>query len=131
RTQQRNMLIAFFESHPDRSFTIDEIAEALHAQAGMMAPSRSTIYRTVSDLEADGAVQRRFLADKRRSAYRYRDKAACASHLHLQCKQCNALTHLDSGVSHAIARLLRENGNLSLDMSGTVLIGGCAKCGLK
>lgn len=131
RTQQRNTLIAFFKSHPDRSFTIDEVVEALQAQAGMAAPSRSTVYRTVSDLEADGTLQRRFLADKRRSAYQYRDKGACTAHLHLQCKRCNALTHLDSGVSDAIARLLQESGNLSLDMSGTVLVGGCAKCSSK
>ena len=29
QTQQRNLLISFFESHPDEAFTIDEITQQM------------------------------------------------------------------------------------------------------
>lgn len=99
QTHQRNQLISFFEAHPNETFTIDEITEKLRDQLGQDAPSRSTVYRTVADLEKEKLLQRMYLADRRRSAYQYRDQHACASHLHIRCEKCHALVHLDADVS--------------------------------
>lgn len=51
QTQQRNLLVSFFESHPDEALTIDEITHKMRSEQGDAAPSRSTVYRTVADLE--------------------------------------------------------------------------------
>lgn len=128
QTHQRSVLISFFEAHPDEAFTIDEIVRQIQAEWGGDAPSRSTVYRTVADLERENLLQRSYLADRRSSAYQYRNRLACGSHLHVRCERCNALMHLGSEVSGAIADLLRSRANVSLDVGSTVLAGVCDKC---
>ena len=128
QTQQRSLLISFFESHPDEAFTIDEIMQQMRDAQGDLVPSRSTIYRTVADLEKENCLRRTYLANKRSSAYQYCDPRACEDHLHIRCEKCNALMHLDANVSEAIARLLKSDANVSLDVGNTVLLGRCEKC---
>ena len=131
QTQQRNLLVSFFESHPDEAFTIDEITRRLCGEQGEPAPSRSTVYRTVADLEREGCLKRTYLADRRRSAYQYLDPHACAGHLHIRCEKCHALMHLDEKVSDEIVRLLQSSASVSLDLSNTVLMGCCEACSRK
>ena len=128
QTQQRNLLISFFESHPGEAFTIDEIMQCLQNEQEADVPSRSTVYRTVAELEKEGSLKRSYLSKRRRSAYQYHDAHACASHLHIRCEKCNALMHLDTKVSDTITRLLQNDANISLDVGNTVLLGCCKKC---
>ena len=128
QTQQRNLLIAFFESHPDETFTIDEITQQMRSEQGDAAPSRSTVYRTVADLEKENCLKRIYLANQRRSAYQYCNPHVCAGHLHIRCEKCNALMHLNANVSETIAKLLKSDANVSLDIGNTVLLGCCEKC---
>lgn len=128
QTQQRNLLISFFESHPDEAFTIDEVMQRLQNEQRADVPSRSTVYRTVADLEKEGSLKRSYLSKQRRSAYQYHDAHACASHLHIRCKKCHTLMHLDTKVSDTIARLLQNDADVSLDVGNTVLLGCCKKC---
>ena len=127
QTQQRNLLISFFESHPDEAFTIDEIMQQMRGGQGG-APSRSTVYRTVADLERENCLRRIYLANKRSSAYQYCDPHVCEGHLHVRCEKCNVLMHLDADVSETIAKLLKSGANISLDVGNTVLLGRCEKC---
>lgn len=129
RTRQRSLLIDFFSANPDRAFTIDEVALALRSDEGDAAPARSTLYRTVSDLVREGMLRREYVAERRHSVYQHRDGHACATHLHMRCARCGALTHLDAEVSGAIASLLRKDADIALDLSGTMLVGDCARCG--
>lgn len=128
QTQQRSILISFFESHPNEAFTIDEVMQGLQNELGADIPSRSTVYRTVADLEKEGSLKRSYLSKQRRSAYQYHDAHRCATHLHMRCEKCHALMHLDTGVSDAIARLLQCDANVSLDIENTVLLGRCKNC---
>ena len=128
QTQQRGLLIAFFESHQDEAFTIDGIAGRMRADMGAAAPSRSTIYRTVADLERENMLQRTYMADQRRSTYKYRGAEACEAHLHVRCEKCNALMHLDEDVSDRIAALLRSNAHVALDIKNSTLLCRCEKC---
>ena len=103
QTQQRSLLVSFFESHPDEAFTIDEITHRMRSEQGEAAPSRSTVYRTVADLEKENYLKRTYLASKRSSAYQYCDPHVCEEHLHIRCEKCHALMHLDANVSETIA----------------------------
>lgn len=38
QTQQRNLLVSFFESHPDEALTIDEITHKMRSEQGDAAP---------------------------------------------------------------------------------------------
>lgn len=128
QTEQRRALIAFFEAHPDTDYTVDETVKALKDTLGTDAPSRSTVYRTISNLEKENALSRTYRKDTRRSAYRYHDAKACATHLHIRCVSCNKLTHLDAAVSDMVAKLLYKNARIALDVSDTILTGCCEDC---
>lgn len=128
QTQQRSLLISFFESHPNEAFTIDEVMQGLQNEQEADVPSRSTVYRTVADLEKEGSLKRSYLSKQRRSAYQYHDAHMCATHLHMRCEKCHALMHLDTGLSDAITRLLQNDANVSLDVENTVLLGRCKNC---
>ena len=128
QTQQRNLLVSFFESHPDEAFTIDEITQQMRSEQGAATPSRSTVYRTVASLEKENYLKRTYLANKRSSAYQYCNPHVCKGHLHIRCEKCNALMHLDADVSETIARLLKSDANVSLDIGNTILLGRCEKC---
>ena len=105
QTQQRNLLVSFFESHPDEALTIDEITHKMRSEQGDAAPS-----------------------SKRSSAYQYCDPHVCEDHLHIRCEKCHALMHLDANVSETIAKLLKSDANVSLDIGNTILLGCCDKC---
>lgn len=62
QTRQRNQLLSFFESHPDEAFTIEEITQQMRSEQGAATPSRSTVYRTVADLERESCLKRTYLA---------------------------------------------------------------------
>ena len=131
QTQQRNLLVSFFESHPDEAFTIDEITRQMRSEQRDAADSGSSVLRTGAVLVWVGCLKRTYLADRRRSAYQYLDPHACAGHLHVRCEKCHALMHLDENVSDEIARLLQSNANVALDLSNTVLMGYCEACSHK
>lgn len=48
--------------------------------------------------------------------------------MHIRCEKCHALMHLDANVSETIAKLLKSDANVSLDIGNTILLGCCDKC---
>lgn len=129
QTKQRNMLEDFFARHPEQAFAADEVALHLRQEQGQNAPSRSTVYRLIAELEEDGVIRRFHQEDrKRKSVYRYLDTRECATHLHVQCEQCGALFHVSHEVSDAIVQMLRAGEHVTLDMAGTLLVGCCDAC---
>ena len=127
QTHQRNQLISFFEAHPHETFTIDEITEKLRDQLGQDAPSRSTVYRTVADLEKEKLLQRIYLADRRRSAYQYRDQHACASHLHIRCEKCNRVIDIDMD-QEGLRQQAAEQSGFVVNGVSISFVGICPEC---
>ena len=128
QTQQRNTLLAFFQAHPDQSFTVDEVTALLRARLGENAPSRSTVYRTVAGLEAEQALKRCFLADKRKSAYQYRDPLACAAHLHMRARRATPWS-IWTRRFPPLWRSFCMSHQRIFGYGHTTLVGRCEKCG--
>lgn len=122
-TEKRAALISFLEENCESAFTIDEIAEKLSPDGS----AKSTYYRLVSRLVEEGAIKRISDEKTRHATYQYLGDHACGEHLHLKCKECGRLIHLDHTTSHAVEEKIMEMGGFSID-EGAILFGRCKGC---
>lgn len=127
-TEQKKMLLQFLHEHRTEAYTIEEAAFGLKARYGNAAPAKSTVYRLVQRLVEEGEVKRLVMGNSRRFVYQLTDGEACHTHLHMQCRACGRLFHLEERFSHALAQQVAEAEGFTLCESDTVLLGECAAC---
>ena len=121
KTGKKKMILELLSENPDRAFEIEEICEKI-LDGGR---GKSTVYRLMGELLAEGSV-RRLTEDGDRS-YRYQYLAGeCHSHLHLCCSACGVLVHLDGEASHRVKESATAAGFTLED--GAVLKGECERC---
>ena len=121
-TEKRSELLKFFKENSDTAFSLEEICERL-TEGGR---GKSTLYRQTARLVEEGFVSR-LSVDSRKFVYQYMDKQSCCEHLHLKCRDCGRLLHLDSRTSHALREKLFASEGFTLD-GGCVLYGKCSHC---
>ena len=122
-TEKRAAVISFLEKNSSAAFTIDEIAKILSPDGS----GKSTYYRLVSKLVEEGAIKRISDEKTRHTTYQYLGDNGCCEHLHLKCKDCGRLIHLDHTTSHAVEETIKEIGGFSID-EGAILFGRCKGC---
>ena len=128
-TEQKRILEAFMSENRDRSFTIDEITEGLFALSGEgAAPGRSTVYRLMGRLVEEGKARRFVNSESRKASYQLVTCEHCDSHLHLKCKDCGMLIHMDGAMSDELLNRIRSYSNFAVDEEETVLYGRCKDC---
>lgn len=127
-TEQKKILLQFLRDHRDRAFTIEQTVAELQSCCGSAAPGKSTVYRLMQRLVEDGEVKRFVAGNSRRFVYQLMGSETCHSHLHLKCRACGRLFHLDEQLSHALTRQLAAANGFSLSEADTVLFGDCAEC---
>ena len=122
-TEKRSAVISFLEKNRGSAFTIDEIAGKLSPDGS----GKSTYYRLISKLVDEGAVKRISDGKTRHTTYQYLGGHDCCEHLHLKCKECGKLFHLDHNVSHNVEEAIMQVGGFSID-EGAILFGRCKGC---
>ena len=122
-TEKRAAVISFLENNRSYAFTIDEIAERLSPDGS----GKSTYYRLISKLVEEGAVKRISDEKTRHTTYQYLGDHGCDEHLHLKCKECGKLIHLDHETSHSVEEAIMQVGGFSID-EGAILFGRCKGC---
>lgn len=116
-TGNKKELYAFLEKNRDRSFTIDEL-EALGI-------AKSSLYRILTSFLSDGLV-RKEIAPGDKASYQYMGRE-CPEHMHIRCRECGAIGHIDKKTSKKILEIAeRESGFLAFPT--TMLEGLCSDC---
>lgn len=126
-TEQRKKLIGFLSANRDRSFTIEDIASSL-SSCGI---SRSSIYRNINILVAEGEVVRTAKEGTNSFLYQYVGDTDCCHHLHVQCTKCGVIGHLDDKATDTVVRKALSESDFSIDTSKTILYGACKGCKIK
>lgn len=122
-TGKRERILEFMSSNADASFTLEEICERLLTDGH----GKSTVYRIVSELVGDGRIKRLSDGRTRKCTYQFVGGESCHEHLHLKCKGCGKMLHLDEKISHKlVSEVLRAGGFLVEE--GTFLFGTCREC---
>ncbi len=122
KTGKKGEVIAFLRERGG-AYTIEQICDSV-AEGGS---GRSTVYRLVSELVASGEVRRISDGRTRHCTYQYVGGESCRGHLHLKCKECGRLIHLDEGTTEILERMLLKCEGFSIDIS-ELLIGRCGEC---
>ena len=122
-TEKRTKLIDFLSENSNCAYTAEEIChKILGGEQG-----KSTIYRLISRLVNDGVIHRISDAKTRRITYQYIGSRGCSEHLHLKCKECGKLIHLDCVTSHILERRIFKSEGFALD-GGAMIFGRCEGC---
>lgn len=122
-TGKRERIIDFLSENAERSYTLEEICEAI-TEGGK---GKSTVYRLVSELVGEGILTRLSDGRTRHCTYQYVGGELCHTHLHLKCKGCGRLIHLDHELSEELERTVRQVGGFRID-DGAFLFGTCREC---
>ena len=119
-TKRKKELLSLFALNEERTFSADEILSLLPEM------SQSTLYRLLSTLYEEGYL-RKVDSGSRAVSYQYRDVSKCSDHMHIRCKSCGHIEHIDQGVSDQIRTLISARVGFEA-LSTTVLDGICDSC---
>ena len=125
RTEQRRLVVACLDANADRYQTVDEIFGALHAQGANVG--RTTVYRTLEKLAAEGAVSKVVGAPGTSAFYR-RMTTDDPDQGQLLCLECGRVLPLDCSMLASFADHILAHHGFALDSRRTVLCGVCADC---
>ena len=123
-TLQKNALIGFLESNGGAAMTAEEIYSALSNDLG-----KSTVYRLLSELAAEGTVNKFAKENGKGMLYQYAHGNSCRAHLHLKCLKCEKLYHMNEKDSERILQSIKNDSDFSVSETNTVLFGVCRECG--
>lgn len=123
-TARRDDILSFLRKNRECSFSLEQICASILDEGR----GKSTVYRIASELVREGRVRRLCDEHTRRVTYQYIGDEHCAHHLHLKCKECGRLAHLDAEVSHELCEAVRRAGGFVID-GGELLVGVCENCG--
>ena len=123
-TKQRKTLLSYLSLHPDELLSAQEIGEALKDDK----ISVSSVYRNLSELEAEGSVRRSSKSNAREIYFQYIGAESCKDCLHLQCTKCGRTFHMGNNCADRLADVLASLEGFKLDRSETVLHGICKGC---
>ena len=122
-TGKRERIIDFFRENSERAYSLPEILDGVLADGH----GKSTVYRIVSALVSEGIIRRIIDDETRLITYQLVGGGECAEHLHLKCRGCGKLFHLDRDTSHTLGDRLLFGFGFELD-EGTLLLGRCREC---
>lgn len=130
RTEGRQRLLFFLQTHPDQQFTVAEIGTSLHGDepdAGIPT-GQSSLYRQLAALCADGTVRKYRAEGQKCFVYQYIGETDCRHHFHLKCLSCGRLVHLRCGMSQELLAHIREEHGFRVDSGRSILYGLCRDC---
>ena len=123
KTGKKELIVELLSKNADRSYTIEEISDAVTFDGR----GKSTVYRLVSELVESGSLRRLSDGKTRHCTYQYVGDERCHKHLHLKCKECGRLIHLDEGITRAFEKKILTLGGFCIE-EGSFLFGTCSEC---
>lgn len=118
-THQKTAIISFFTEHQTKSYSAEEVSSYLPAIP------RSTLYRLLSQLSAEGIIRQETGVD-RTSLYRHLG-SGCPEHMHIRCCRCGRTEHLDAKTTRLIEKLVASSSGFEA-LDSTIFEGLCSDC---
>lgn len=126
-TRTRRDILSFLEANCDRTVSAFDIVAHL-AEHGSSV-SESTVYRYLSKLSEDGKIISYQASGESARLFQYiGEHTHCSEHLHLQCRCCGRLFHLDCGFMNQLLTHLEAEHGFLLNCEGSLFYGLCRAC---
>lgn len=124
KTEQRRMVVKCLEDNAERYQTVDEVFAALLREGDNIG--RTTVYRTLERLAAQGTVSKVVGAPGTSALYRL--IAATDEGGQLLCLVCGRVLPLDCSMLSSFANHVRKHHGFAIDRRRTVICGVCEDC---
>ena len=122
-TEKRTEILDFLSQNNGQAFSAEDICSAILKDG----KGKSTVYRLISKLVEEGLLKRITDEKTRHVTYGYFRNSACSEHLHLKCKGCGKLIHLDEETTHSLGIKISNSLGFTID-EGALLYGRCELC---
>lgn len=129
-TKKRTRILKYFEENPDKDVCVNDIYEYL--KTNDMNVNVTTIYRYLDKLVEQGVVLKTVHGKKEQATYQYMEgRMGCCHHLHMKCRKCGKIQHLDCGFMEEIMKHMGQEHGFVIDCRKSYIAGVCRECGLK
>ncbi len=126
-TKARRYILEYLSSKSDITVSAKDILHYLNEKGENI--SLTTVYRYLSRLTDEKRVIKFSEDGSNKSVYQFSGgDNTCLEHLHIQCKKCGKLIHLECEFLNEIEEHIMEEHGFSLEYSGSILYGICDKC---
>ena len=89
----------------------------------------STVYRNLDTLTDSGSIMRFQDEKSEKAIYRYAgDHGDCLSHLHMKCRTCGAIFHLDCSFMSKLEGHIKAEHGFEINYSESIIYGICKDC---
>lgn len=126
-TKCRTFIMEYLQSHKEQIFSASDVFQCL--KANNQSVNLATVYRNLEKMTECGLLLKYKTADDESSVYQYVEPHAnCHEHLHMQCRGCGRVIHLECGFMNEITEHLLQHHGFYLECRGSVLTGLCREC---
>lgn len=126
-TKTKDLILEYIQVNKGRRFCAGEIYYYLKGMGKEV--NLTTIYRNLDRFEEDQILMKYKTAKNDSATYQYVEPhGKCHEHLHLQCKNCGKIIHLEGPLMETIQEHLNQKHSFQLECPGSVLVGLCGEC---
>lgn len=127
KTKGREILYDFFKTQDGKRFCAKDITDYFDSMGYSM--NQSTVYRNLERMSREGVLFKTKQASDDFSYYQYiGEHRDCHEHLHMQCKKCGKVVHLENPGMDDFYKRLRDDHGFELKPMESVLVGVCSDC---
>jgi len=127
RSKGSQIIEQFGKDHMDQSFSAGEIVSYVK-ESGLKLDT-ATIYRNLDRMSEDGLLLKYKPQDSDSVVYQYvGGHCSCDHHMHMRCRQCGKLIHLECEFASAFMRQVEEEYGFAIEPTITSLGGLCKEC---
>ena len=123
KTKQRSILLDFFASCPDKTFSASELIAMSELGLG-----EATIYRQLSKLSEEGVLNKIISSASDGARYQFHPHESCDAHFHLRCTKCGELVCAECSFMENMEKHLNLDHGFAVDPKKTVIYGICKEC---
>lgn len=126
-TEKRFKILEFLKQNSDQDVTTKDIQSYMESIDEKV--NLTTIYRYLDKLEEEGQLLKRPSDKGKTCAFQYiNPDSTCQNHLHLKCKNCKKIIHLDCGFMKQLEQHIYNHHHFALECNTSMLFGLCESC---
>lgn len=128
-TRAKSDILEYFKSNPQLQISAQKVYENLEKNGSHL--NLATVYRNLDRMSEEKILIRYKSMDNSGTLYRYAESVSghdCYDHLHLQCRRCGKLVHLECDFMNEISGHLKQHHGFTVECEGSVIMGLCENC---
>ena len=127
QTKSRKIILAYARRIASHSFSALDMCRYFEEE--QVDINQATVYRNLERMVQEGRLLKYKSADQNMSTYQYvEEEEDCHNHLHLRCRRCGRITHLNCGFMQEIEEHLMQEHGFAVLCDGSVIMGLCRDC---